>query len=100
MLLYNCKREREFPSRKGEKKMTNTANTIMWALKAQGITVAMISEDDKTNFPFTNRTFIYVDKKDREKTEMVLDTLLKRIKKVPSWTEYKSNTRCVILKED
>lgn len=80
--------------------MTIQANTIHNALKAQGITVAIISEDDKTNFPFTNRTFIYVDKKDRTKAEMVLDTLLKKVKKCPSWTEYKTNTRCIILKED
>ena len=47
--------------------MTIQANTIHSALKAQGITVAIISEDDRTNFPFTNRTFIYVNKKDRAK---------------------------------
>lgn len=83
-----------------EKKMTIQANTIHSALKAQGITVAIISEDDKTNFPFINRTFIYVNKKDRTKAEMVLNTLLKKVKKCPSWTEYETHTRCIILKED
>ena len=83
--------------------MTIQANTIYSALKAQGITVAIISEYDKydeTNFPFTNRTFIYVDKKDRTKAEMVLNTLLKKVKKCPSWTEYETHTRRIILKED
>ena len=52
MLLYNCKREREFPIRKGEKKMMNLMRKMRIAKAVMTWTA------NHTGLPFTKKIFI------------------------------------------
>jgi hypothetical protein len=76
--------------------MKNTTNAITNALIAQGI--RKIGYDEINDSVFGDRIFVTVEKKDREKAEMVLNTILTKVERCESTTTYKTNNNRIFLK--